>query len=108
MLQRLGLSAFALLHVLAYGATTAAPQVPCAVQPINAQWTTTAQFIAGLKVVPGIPADNEKAWDKFSSVSNADWRNLEKRYLSRIDAWRGHALAGTASQQIGFYPFGGP
>lgn len=85
-------------------------QPPCAVQPIGGQWPSTAQFVAGLKILPGnsLSAEQEDAWRRYSRVSGADWQNLQKRYLNRIEAWRGRALPANAVQQIAFYPFGGP
>ncbi|MBV9396741.1 MAG: hypothetical protein JO062_02110 [Bryobacterales bacterium] len=90
--------------------TLAAPQTLCDVQPLNGQWPATAQFIAGLNEIPGgtLPADQSRSWSDFSKVSSTDWRNLQKRYLSRVDAWRGRSLANVPGQQVAFYPFGGP
>jgi hypothetical protein len=107
MFQLLGLAALA-LQMSAYAETPAAQQVPCAVQPLNGQWSATAQFMAGIGESSGLSAEQEHAWKAYSKVSGSDWRNLEKRYLSRIEAWRGHVLAGVPSQQVAFYPFGGP
>jgi hypothetical protein len=55
-----------------------------------------------------LASDQEKAWTDYSKVAAADWRYLEKRYLSRIGGWRERALAGLPSGTTAFYPFGGP
>jgi hypothetical protein len=108
MLRRLALGAFGLLQTLVYAET--ASQAPCAVQPINGQWPLTAQFVAGLSGISGgsLSAEQGHAWGEYSKVSTADWRNLQRRYLNRIDAWRGRALPNLPALQMAFYPFGGP
>lgn len=110
MLQRLVLAAIAMAQTSVYTQAAGAPQPPCAVQAINGQWPGTAQFIAGLNGISGaaLSPEQQQAWNSFSKVSASDWQNLQKRYLSRIDAWRGRALANVPAQQVAFYPFGGP
>ena len=110
MFQRLALFAVALAQACVYAQPVSTQETACAVQAINGQWPATTQFIAGLSVLSGVslPAEQGRAWDHFSKVSASDWQNLEKRYLSRIDAWRGRALANLGTPQVAFYPFGGP
>jgi hypothetical protein len=110
MLQRIALYAVALAQTCIYAQPVSTPPVACAVEAINGQWRATAQFIAGLSGIAGssLPAEQEHAWNNFSKVSASDWQNLQKRYLNRIDAWRGRALANLAAPQLAFYPFGGP
>ena len=83
----------------------------CGVQAISGQWPATAQFVSGLDsagFMNSLASDQEKAWTDFSKVAASDWRNLEKRHLSRIDVWRRRALTGLPAGDIAFYPFGGP
>ncbi|HLH44302.1 MAG TPA: hypothetical protein VKV74_15035 [Bryobacteraceae bacterium] len=83
----------------------------CAIQPLGGQWPATAQFVSGLDSAPfasSLAPDQTKAWDDYSKTAASDWRNLEKRYLSRIEAWRGRALASSPGGGVAFYPFGGP
>src|SRR5215472_13102848 len=110
MLPHLALAVVVLAQASVYAQPAAAPQPPCAVQPINGQWLVTAQFIAGLNSVSGsaFSPEQQQAWNNFSKISASDWQNLQKRYLARIDAWRGRALPNAGPQQVAFYPFGGP
>jgi hypothetical protein len=102
------LALVALSQTLAFAET--APQVACAIQPLDGRWAQTAQFIAGLNAMPGsgIAAEQERGWNDYSKVSTSDWRKLQKRYLERIDAWRSRALSNLPPPQLAFYPFGGP
>ena len=110
MLQRLAWVALALVWRPVCAEASSTPQASCALQPINGQWPATAQFIAGLNAIAGgsMSAELEHAWKEYSKVSASDWQNLQKRYLSRIDAWRSRALPNLAAQPTAFYPFGGP
>ncbi|HYK59064.1 MAG TPA: hypothetical protein VEV85_06490 [Bryobacteraceae bacterium] len=83
----------------------------CGIQAIGGQWPATAQFVSGLdsaEYTKSLASDQEKAWTDYSKVAASDWRNLEKRHLSRIEAWRERALAGLPAGDVAFYPFGGP
>jgi hypothetical protein len=109
MLHRLALAALvALVQSFSYAQSGASPDVACAVQAINGQWPATAQFIAGINGLAGASPDQGRAWSEYSKVSGSDWQNLQKRYLSHIDAWRGQTLANLPAPQAAFYPFGGP
>lgn len=86
------------------------PQPVCGLQPPGGQWTGAAQWIAGLSDKPfstALTTDQHTAWNDFSKLSAADWANLRRQYLDRIDAWRTRNLPG-ATANLAFYPFGGP
>jgi len=88
-----------------------APAPPCAVEPLKGQWPATAQFLAGQSAAPfldSLDPETQAAWKSFSRISGSDWRNLQARYLGRIDAWRSRALGGSQTFNAAFYPFGGP
>src|SRR5215471_14161022 len=103
MFGRLALAV--LVQTLVFAETS--PQPACAIRPINGNWPQSAQFIAGLSGISGSDEQN-RGWNDYSKVSASDWRKLQKRYLDRIDAWRGRALGNLAAPQVAFYPFGGP
>jgi hypothetical protein len=91
--------------------SSAEPSAGCGIQAIRGQWPATAQFVSGLDsagYMNSLASGQEKAWSDYSKVAASDWRNLEKRHLSRIAAWRERALAGLPAGNIAFYPFGGP
>jgi hypothetical protein len=96
------------------GAAGAAAQnspANCRVQALEGQWSATAQFVSGLnRGVYGdsLTSEQETAWAAYSKISAADWSALEKRYLTRIDGWRGRTLANLPASGAAFYPFGGP
>jgi hypothetical protein len=95
----------------AAGAAAQNPSANCGVQPLGGQWPATAQFVSGLNrgVTSGsLQSEQEAAWVAYSKISSADWSALEKRYLTRIDGWRGRALANLPAGGTAFYPFGGP
>jgi hypothetical protein len=95
----------------AAGAAAQNPAPNCGMQPLGGQWPATAQFVSGLNrgVYSGsLKSEQETAWAAYSKISSADWGALEKRYLSRIDGWRGRALGNLAGGGAAFYPFGGP
>lgn len=91
----------------AAGAVAQNPPANCGVQPLGGQWPATAQFVSGLNRGT-LASEQETAWAAYSKISGADWSALEKRYLTRIDGWRGRALANLPAGGAAFYPFGGP
>ena len=103
------LAALAAAPMVALCAQADAPA--CGVQALSGQWPATAQFVSGLDsaaYASSLAPDQAQSWTDYSKIAASDWRNLEKRYLSRIEGWRGRALAGLASGNVAFYPFGGP
>jgi hypothetical protein len=90
---------------------TPAPATICAVQPPYGQWTPLTQLIAGtssdtysLQMSP----EQLSAWKSYSRVSGADWSNLQRRYLDKIDIWRSRFLGKAQLGDVAFYPFSGP
>ncbi len=84
---------------------------PCAIEPLNGQWSATSQFLAGQNAdafSESLDAEQQAAWKSYSRISGSDWRNLQRRYLDRIDAWRSRALGSSQTFAAAFYPFGGP
>jgi hypothetical protein len=95
----------------AAGAAAQNPAANCGVQALEGQWPATAQFVSGMNrgVTSGsLESGQEAAWAAYSKISSADWSALEKRYLTRIDNWRGRALTNLPAGGAAFYPFGGP
>ncbi len=85
-------------------------QVPCAVEAPGGQWSDAARWIAGQSAAPfstALTPDQRAAWNDFSHLSAAEWSNLKRQYLNRIDAWRAQNLP-TVPAGLAFYPFGGP
>ncbi|HEY7334275.1 MAG TPA: hypothetical protein VH639_05285 [Bryobacteraceae bacterium] len=101
----------ALAGALVVSAAPSGPSATCGVQPIGGQWPATAQFVSGLDsavYTNSLAPDQGKVWGEYSKISASDWRNLQRRYLSRIDGWRGRALGNLPGGNVAFYPFGGP
>lgn len=91
-------------------ADVATSEPVCAVQAPGGQWSSAAQWIAGQNASAfnaSLTADQKAAWNEYSRFAAADWSNLSKQYLSRIEAWRSRNLP-TAPANLAFYPFGGP
>jgi hypothetical protein len=89
----------------------ARPASLCAVQAPYGQWGPFAQFIAGLSgdaYSLSMTAEQRNSWNSYSKVAGADWSNLQKRYLDKIDAWRGQSIGNARTGDVAFYPFSGP
>lgn len=96
--------------VCAQASAPAPPQIPCAVQAPGGQWSAAAPWIAGMNSTAfsaSLTPDQRMAWGDFSKSAAADWANLRRQYLSRIDAWRTRNLPAVPAN-LAFYPFGGP
>ena len=99
-----------LAPALAYAAEGTPPAPACAVEAPGGRWSDAAQWVAGLnnRAFSATLTDEQRAaWNDFSRLSAADWANLNKQYLTRIEAWRSHNLP-AAPATLAFYPFGGP
>ena len=94
---------------LIHAQDASAPPV-CAVEAPGGHWSDAARWIAGQSASAfssSLTSDQRAAWNDFSHVSAAEWSNLKRQYLSRIDAWRLRNLP-SAPVGLAFYPFGGP
>ena len=70
------------------------PATLCSVQAPYGQWGPLSQFISGLDSSAyslSMTAEQQSWWNGYSKVANADWNNLQRRYLDRIAAWRERA-----------------
>ncbi len=90
----------ALLAVLAPGLTRAADGQAA---------DDIAHFLAGLPPSANSPLSgltNDAAWKKHAEIFNADWKSLEDRQLTKVQAWSAANMK--QSQPVLYYMFSGP